>query len=93
MPDARRLAIDRRSRIPDTLAAEAKAHVEALRAILLAEVVAVPEPIATARAIRERRFPTPCLPAECGFHIGQAGDTCRRCGTAWAKHVTPGGAT
>jgi hypothetical protein len=89
MPDRRRLQIVRRSQIPDNLAAEARAHVEELRTMLLAhEVIAVAENIATARAIREGRFPTPCSPADCGFHIGETGERCRRCGVAWADHFT-----
>jgi hypothetical protein len=88
-PDRRRLQIARRSRIPDNLAAEARAHVDELRTMLLAhEVVAVAENIVTAAAIRERRFPVPCALADCGFHIGVPGAACRRCGVAWAEHFT-----
>ena len=86
LPDNWRLAIEHRSRIPDNLAAEAKAHAEELRTMLrVHEVITVAEGIANARAIREGRFPLP-EPRVCSFLIGKAGEPCRRCGASWIEH-------
>jgi hypothetical protein len=90
MPDGRRLAIEHRSQIPDPLVAEAKLRADDLRALLVGQPAsratnATLDALEAQRLLRQGRWPT-MTPEECGFPVGLAGQTCKRCGASWAVH-------
>ncbi len=88
LEDGKHLSIQHRSTVPSDLANEAKAHAADLRALLREHASS----LEIAKAIRERRYPIPCAPADCTFPIGEPGKACRRCGASWSEHHSIGGA-
>jgi hypothetical protein len=85
LPDGR-IALLRRSRIPDALAAIARGHVADLRAFV-AETrpgTASDAVLTAQRLLREGRFLHQRAP--CAFHCGDADQSCERCGAPWDEH-------
>ena len=85
LPDGR-VALLRRSRIPDALATIARDRVADLRA-LVAEMHAgtASDAVLSAQAIlRQGRFPREEPP--CRYHTGLPRERCRRCGAPLAPH-------